>query len=129
MGLGVCTHFRFKIGGVRERGGEASGWTRQALQSAKFTFGFRILKITSKSPFGISALPGTCGYSAQQIVSSSLGNNGEMSANEEKNQIDNFWSILLLKVLLLLPKSIFPQATDSGHRHYLFYYLLGFLWG
>lgn len=86
MGLGVSTHFRFKIGGVRERDEEVRGWTRQALQSAKFTFGIVILKNTSKSHFGISALPCTRGSSAQQIVSSSEGNNGEMSANEERNR-------------------------------------------
>lgn len=34
MGLGVSTHFKFKIGGVRQRDEKASGWTRQALQGS-----------------------------------------------------------------------------------------------
>lgn len=83
VGLGVSTHFRFKIGGVRQRDAKVSGWTRQA---CKVHFGFIILKNTSKSHFGMSALPCTCGCSAQQTVSSSEGNNGEMSASGEKNR-------------------------------------------
>lgn len=31
--------------------------------------------------------------------------------------------------ILIITQEHSPQATDPGHRHYLFYYLLGFLWG
>lgn len=75
----------------------------------------------------MSALPCTCGYSAQQTVSSSEGNNGEMSASGEKNRFivsGQYW-----RYSYYYPRAFSPQATDPGHRHYLFYYLLGFLWG
>lgn len=52
-----------------------------------------------------------------------------MSANEEKNRLIISGQYCYWRYSYYYPRAFSPQATDSGHRHYLFYYLLGFLWG
>lgn len=89
MVLGVSIRFRFKSHRARQRDENASGWTSRALYSAcKVHFWlfhpqerFKVMPII---PLHCHVPMAT--LHSMQIVTSSEGNNGKMSANGEKNR-------------------------------------------
>lgn len=130
--LGVSIHFSFKIYRVRQQSENMRGWTRQALQSAcKAHFWlyhpqeqFKVMPTIS-----LHRRVPTAALHSMQIVTSSEGSNGKMSANGEKNRSVVSGQYCYWRYYYYPRAFFFPQATDPGHRCYLFYYPLGILWG